>query len=235
MRFRELKAFLTASREMPLEPGDRIRWFEGPNIPAFLEASTSGDVPIYVSHDALYLYAVFVSTERLTGDWVNDGLAWNFSVPQGWGYGFHNDGDGKQIPAIFPPVDHEGNRLLDGAEPLIFLRCLQGRGSPYVELNQRFAHIIGIHRFEDGGAYRKLDGNGDFENVVLTERNDSGWVCTASRTALDFYMFLTDSVLIRVFEVIRPSPSWGNESSRDESMVKGPNGSTFAASRSCFR
>ncbi len=227
MRFRELKDVLTASEEAPTEPAERARWLEGRDIPAFLERSASEDVPIYVTPNTFYLYAVFVPEERLSGDWIKDGLAWNFSVSQGWGYGFHKDGEGKLIPSIFPPVDR-GNRLLDGAEPLIFLRCLEGRGSPYVELNQRFAHLIGIHRFEDGGAYRKLDGNGDFENVVLTERGDSGWVCTASRTALDFYMFLTGTVLVRVFEFIRPFPTWGKESSRDEAVLRGRDESVFA-------
>ncbi len=227
MRFRELKAFLTASNEGPLESGERIGWLEGRDISTFLEASTSEDVPIYVSHDSLYLYSAFVPEERLTGDWIHDGLAWNFSVPHGWGYGWQNT-DGEQVPSIFPPLDHTGSRLLDCAESLIFWRCLEGRGTPYVELNQRFAHVTGIHRLEEDGAYRRLDGNGDFEDVVRIECDGSGWICTASRIALDFYMWLTDTVLISVFEAIRPSPTWSGERRRAESVIKHPHGSIFA-------
>jgi hypothetical protein len=228
MRFREVKAFLTASRDGPTEPDERVKWLEGRDVPNFLESSVSEDVPIYVSRGSLYLYGAFIPAERLTGDWVKQGLTWNFSVPEGWGYGYRNDRDGNSTPAIFPPLNQTGSELLDRAEPLIFWRRLEGRGQPYMELNQRFAHVAGIHRIEERGAYCRVDDNGDIENVVVTERTDSGWTCTARRSALDFYMFLTDSVLVRVFDVIRPLASWDGQGRRTEAVVKHPSQEIFA-------
>ena len=52
-------------------------------------------------------------------------------------------------------------------------------------------------------AYCKLDHLGDIKPVVETSRTDQGLLALADLRELDFYMYLTDTVLVRVFDLMR--------------------------------
>jgi len=59
---------------------------------------------------------------------------------------------------------------------------------------------------EKRGAYCKVDEETGGLVDIVTYRKDEGILCTIERAALDFYLYLTDSVLVRLFDVTR----WDN-------------------------
>lgn len=214
VRIRDIDAFLDANAAYPVEDDRYREWLDMADAWAFLAASTEGDVPIYISRDRFFLYSVFVPRKKIGMRYVSDLLKWNVFPSGGWGYGYGWDAEtGLQVPHIFPPLDHTGTRALEGAEPVAFLRdTLVEDDGLYIELNQRFAHISGIHLNDKKAAYVRVDEHGDLQTVATVRDEPGNLLCTVTRPALDFYMYLGDSVLVRVFEVNRhkaelPSPA----------------------------
>ena len=139
-------------------------------------------------------------------DYVADLMKWNFSVSSGWGYG----GSFKSTRLkIIPPLYHTSSSILDGGEAIFFLRSVYNDSESYLELNQRMAHVLEIHQVEKRGAYCKVDEEtGDLVDIVTYSNNDE-ILCTIERDALDFYLYLTEHVLVRVFDVTRWGGSFG--------------------------
>lgn len=181
-------------------------WLACSDVKEFLAESTAGDVPLYLSTATFYLYSVFVAEESLKGKYVEDLMAWNFEPSSGWGYGWETTDSGP-LKAVYPPLDHTYSRILDGGAPVFFLRYFEGVRS-YVEIDQRLAHVLCVHWMDDRQAYCTIDENGDFFDVAVARRDSDSVICTLDRKELDFYLFLTDSVLVRVFDVSR-SLDWG--------------------------
>lgn len=186
----------------PTQPAEFEKWLEFTDALAFLASTSTGNVPVYVSSKYFYLYSVIVPKTRMKGEYVADLMKWNFGVSSGWGYGGRMHSTRLNIT---PPLDHTSSSILDGGEAIFFLRSMYRDGNSYLELNQRMAHVLDIHQVEKRGAYCKVDEEtGDLVDIVTYQR-DEEILCTIERTALDFYLYLTKSVLVRVFDVTR----WG--------------------------
>jgi hypothetical protein len=87
----------------------------------------------------------------------------------------------------------------------VYLRDFAGheRTSSYLELNQQFSHIAGVHWVSERQAYCALDDTGSFLDVVSISRQGPWHICAISEGALNLYLFVTNQVLIRVFDVTR--------------------------------
>ena len=221
VQINDIRAFLIANANAPLDPERYRRWLDMPDAWAFLAESIDGDVPAYVSVDRFYLYSAVVARRELAKRPVSDLHKWNMKPSAGWGFSQKWDHTiGEERKYLVNPLESAEPHVLKGAEPLLFLRSVYGSpDSDYVELNQRFAHILNIHLRQDKSAYCQVDANGDLEPVVITHRDRKGSVCTVTRDALDFYLYLTDSVLVRVFEVQRyrqAPPSGGRKRRRQQ-------------------
>ncbi len=174
---------------------------------------------------------MFVPRGRLIGDYVDDILSWNLSSGEEWGYGLEYDEiTHEPRKVVSPPLDRTDSKILDNSEPIFFHRFFQGytEHTNYVELNQKFAQISDIHWVAKRGAYCKLDDRGDLLDVSQVI-DDKIRYSTVLRDALDFYMFLTDSVLIRVFDVTRfsdPISVAGDE--RTTVLYEDKNGGLYA-------
>ncbi len=190
----------------PTQAAEFEKWLEFTDALAFLASTSTGNVPVYASFKYFYLYSVIVPKKRLKDDYVADLMKWNFGVSSGWGYG----GSFKSTRLkIIPPLDHTSSSILDGGEAIFFLRSVYNDSESYLELNQRMAHVLEIHQVEKQGAYCKVDEEtGDLVDIVTYSNNDE-ILCTIERDALDFYLYLTESVLVRVFDVTRWGGSFG--------------------------
>src|SRR5579883_3062568 len=190
----------------PTQQAEFEKWLEFTDALAFLASTSTGNVPVYASFKYFYLYSVIVPKKRLKDDYVADLMKWNFGVSSGWGYG----GSFKSTRlTIIPPLDHTSSSILDGGEAIFFLRSVYHDSESYLELNQRLAHVLDIHQVEKRGSYCTFDEEtGDLVDIVTYHRDDE-ILCTIERDALDFYLYLTDSVLVRVFDVTRWGDSFG--------------------------
>ena len=60
-----------------------------------------------------------------------------------------------------------------------------------------------IHKVDNRNAYCKVDEQtGDLIDVMSFSQNDD-IVCTIEKKSLDFYMFLTETVLVQLFDVTK--------------------------------
>lgn len=207
MNVRQISDYLIEASKTPASDSpDLVSWLELTDAIEFLSGSTTGDVPVDVIGRNFFAFSMFVPRSRLIGNFVHDILEWNLLPDNQWGYGLELDETTHEPRmTMFPPLDHTNSKILDNSEPLFFHRFFQGFAdrSNYVEMNQRFAQISDIHWVPRRDAFCKLDDRGDFSDVSRVMDDGGIRCCTVQRDALDFYMFLTDSVLIRVFDVTR--------------------------------
>jgi hypothetical protein len=192
---------LQRQRAAPEEPGALARWLDCADALEFM-TSVEDQVPIYVNGPNTFVYALFVPLDRLTGGYGEDLLDWNFGVSRGWGAVF-TFGEQPTVE-VGAPMDGAGSAVLDGAEPLLYLRDFDtNEPRSYVELDQRFAHVVDVHWVPRAGAWCQLDANGDLEQVIQLLRRQGTTICTASSLALGAYMLAARRALVRVFDVTR--------------------------------
>jgi hypothetical protein len=194
-------------------PGANEDWHQHADSLAFLSASLDGDVPAYIVDEAMFLYAALVPTEQFQGEYEADLLGWSFIVPAGYGWG----GSFSQpvvIPELYGPFDGTRSATLDGGDPLFFLRPFEGvEGAPYIEINQRLSHLMGLHAMPDRKAWCVLSDMGEIVSAAQYRRVDGsghawgdGTCCTVRRRELDVLLYLTNSCLVRVFDFTRAQP-----------------------------
>jgi len=110
-----------------------------------------------------------------------------------------------------PPLESTGTKTLEGGEQLVFGRDFEGRvgNKNYYEVLQKFTHLFGLHFLDPRSAYCRLDKHGDIEDVIriiqIPRRGTQygGTIITFKRAILDEYMVLTDSTIVRMFDVTR--------------------------------
>jgi hypothetical protein len=207
MNLSHIRTYLNEQDRVPaVGSSEYEKWLEFTDILEFLIRSDTGQVPVYLSTKSfnVFLYSVLVPKYKLKGNYVENLLGWNFSVSSGWGYGYGFDPKTRKPykKRVCPPMHSTGSQILEGAEPIFFLRDLRDGEDSYLEINQKFAHLLGIHRDDRRRAYCKVAETGDLEDTVTFSR-DEGILCAVDRRALDFYLFLTNTVLVRVFDIQR--------------------------------
>jgi len=181
--------------------------------------TTNVPFPLYIAAGSFFAYSVLIPEAGLSGDYIDDLMKWNFMVSEGWGYGYHYE-NGKPQKAIFPPLNDTGTNALDRRQPIIYYRRFEGYSKgeeTYLELDQRIAHILGLHWYSKMSAYCKLDHLGDIKTVIQNSITDKGLLSVADLSELNFYMFLTDSAIVRVFDIMRfKGISWPTKKSSDK-------------------
>ena len=210
MQLTDIEAFLTHEQKPVPVLGTQAyqSWLAMTDIHAFLVKTASKMIPVYISQNGFFLYGLFVSKRRLGKQYVSDLLKWNFGVSSGWSYsyGFTVDTGAPSATSVNvePPMSGTRTRTLEGSEPVFFDRTIfHTQESSYLEILQRFAHLSNIHWQPNQNAYCRGDEHGDPEPVATTRNTSGQSLCTVTQDALEMYLFLTNSVLVRVFEVFR--------------------------------
>jgi hypothetical protein len=93
----------------------------------------------------------------------------------------------------------------------VFARSFEGRVGDkwYYEVIQKFTQVFDLHFLESRNAYCRLDKRGDIEDVIriveIPTRGTEygGTIITFNRALLDEYLVLTDSVIVRMFDITR--------------------------------
>ncbi len=191
------------SRPPKLGTDEYSRWLEQNEFLQFLLNTTSGDIPLYCSLKASYIYAVVIPLRSLKGNYVEDLMKWQSSPSDSWryGYGFGKRGEPKHF--ISKPFESNHSKILEKAQPITFLRYFEGKGDKkgYVEVSQFLTHLHGLHFMDERKAYCRLNKDGDIEEVVkILYPSDGGYVTTIEQDVLDFHLFLNRSVLVRFFD-----------------------------------
>lgn len=233
MNFMGLERYIEQSSIAPADSElSQKEWLRFSDVITFLKISTQEMLPVYVSSSGIYIYSVFVPINKLTEDYVDDLLGWNFSPSSGWGYGTISPGQGRESePVLYHPLDDTHSRIFDNCDPVFFLRFFEGHSpkKSYIEINQKLSHIIDVHWSPVRNAYCRIDQNGDFEDIVKIQDNEKGFICAIQRSALDFYMFITNTVLVRVFDFNRCLKEWPlSWNNRSEEILKDEKSELYA-------
>lgn len=206
-------------------PADQSReaqekWHRYEDILSFLRNTTDEDVPVYISTSIdLYLYALIVPLDKLQDNYVDDILKWNFPVSGGYGYGYSIEHGNEVKPYWNEPIQSTGSKILDGTHPVFYCRCFSGYTQPcYAEIDQRVAHTLDIHWVESKRAWCKLNEVGEIVPVAHYIHEGKLLCCTLRSEELDSYLFLTNSCLVRLFEISRTNDWSDIQEKRRESF-----------------
>jgi len=198
-------------QQMPIDSSEEAlkTWHSQEDSLNFLHNTTDDDIPIYISEKNFFLYSLIVPLEKLKDEYIEDLLEWNFMVSSGYGYGYSYSKD-EQIPFLTNPMENTNSRILDNSLPLFFLRHFHGyrNNESYIEINQLISHVLDIHWVEEKRAWCKLNELGEMVSVANWIQQSDINLCTFRKEELEFYLFLANSCLVRVFEVSR-SVDWG--------------------------
>jgi hypothetical protein len=230
MRIKDIKEFILNQNNIPKIEKDINNWFNLEDAIIFLLETKLEMIPVYISCKQFFLYSLIVPKYKLRKDYIDDLLKWNFGASNGYSYGYTNH-NGKITPKIFPPMDDSGNtEILRNSSPIFFYRSFEGyNNGSFLELNQKIEHILDVYWLEDKKAFCRIDELGDFKEIVTVEKESDLILCTIKKKDLDFYLYLTNSVLIRVFDVIRvlDISKFSNFKDRKEEIYKNENEKLF--------
>jgi len=138
----------------------------------------------------------------------------------GWGYSYGYDLSTKQIEiSLSSPLEHTSSSILDEGEALVFERSLYDDSNSYLELNQRLAQVLDIHKVDQRSAYCRVnEQTGDLIDVVCF-REDDGILCTIERKCLESYMFLTNTALVQLFDITHSSGVFNGWQDRQKEAI----------------
>jgi len=212
MYINQIKKQILKLNEIPKLNRDLNRWFDLKDEIIFLLGTTEEYIPIYFSYKHFFLNSFIVPVNKLKKGYIQDLLNWNsgiISYSYSYGYSYSK---GKPRKKTFKAMsDGIGAKTLINSTPIIFQRFnMDYKEQLFIELNQKIEHLLDIYWLEDKGAYCKIDDNGDFEEIftVETDIKNEFTLCTIKQKDLNFYLFLTNSVLVRVFDLDKIHDSW---------------------------
>ena len=204
MNQKEILGKLEQLSEIP-EHGteDYKKWLEQKEFLQFLLNTSIDEIPLYVSHKGIYIYSVLLPQKYLRENYVDDLIQWQCGPDRSWGYGYSLGKKGKPKNIfISQPFDVAGSKLLKNAVPITFLRSFEGRigQKGYIEVYQVLTHLHNLHFIEERSAYCRLNEEGDIEEVIKIYYAQEKILVSIKQEVLDFHLFLTKSVLVRVFD-----------------------------------
>ncbi|MFX1521448.1 MAG: hypothetical protein ACFFCD_16185 [Promethearchaeota archaeon] len=193
-------------QQNPFDSSKKTRdaWYSQEDSLHFLLNTTDNDVPVYISGNNYFLYSFIVPLDKLKDDFVDDLLEWNFIAGSGYGYGY-SFSKNEPVPFLSNPMENTGSKVLDDSLPLFFLRNFHGykEKESYVEINQKISHVFDIHWVEEKHGWCKLNELGEVIPIANWIEQDDLTLCTLRKQELDFYLFLSNACLIRLFDVSR--------------------------------
>ena len=215
---RKLRGLLTVPSQ---EGNDHDSWLEQTDFIELLEENANEDkIVIYASSSrypsagpasSLLIYSILVPKSAIRPPDVEDLLTWD-SLIRNTAWSVHKDG---QKTWLEPSLSNLRSKSLAQGEHLVFNRSLEGvkELSYYIEIQQNFSHVCGIHHMPERKAWCRLDQRGDIEEVIQVinvahedeeEKNKySGKIVLFNRDALEKYATLTETVLVRLFDFDR--------------------------------
>lgn len=208
------------------------KWLDMTDAIDFLETNVQQDeVVVYAVLQHAFLHTVLVPTSLLDPPNIDDLLSWNCNAYGSWGIEIRY----STPPSVYisSPLSGTGSNTLDSGEQLVFARSFEGRIEEhhYCEILQKFVHVLNVHYLPERNAYCRLDRHGDIVDIVkileIPKNGDGfgGTIVTFNRAALDEYAVLTDSALVRMFDITRCRSSqfsgWGTGHDAEQISANG--------------
>lgn len=189
---------------MPSDPQSYAEWITAAGHLRFLSDNASSDeVVIFANGEYTYIDSIIVPRK-----WLIDAdrkKISNLTFDSYSSIASYVWGGGKKDVWVERGVQLDFNGKQVGSQ-LVFCRSFEGwegKGQHYVEVNQEYTHIAGIHWRPEKHAYCRFDELGDLEaSVSVTTRSatENLTLVTFKWDELEKYLSAMDSVLIRRFD-----------------------------------
>ncbi|PTU32405.1 hypothetical protein [Stenotrophobium rhamnosiphilum] len=190
---------------IPANPEEYAEWITAEAHLAFLRINAvSDELVIFANGEYSFVDSVVVPNKLLARMTPEQLEQWHFEAYAP--IASFVSGGGKEGVWIERDVRHRDDEHLKAAR-LVFNRTFEGwegSGRSYVEVNQEFTHVTGVHWRPEKRAYCRFDSRGDLEAAVsVTTREDKGsrmTLVTFKWDALEEYLSAADAVLLRRFD-----------------------------------
>ncbi len=193
------------------EPENKVdfdNWVSQKGVVDYLENEAKDDyIIIYALLPYTVIHSLFIPNTRLNEKEIENLKQWNFSRDSLWAISYSSDD-----AWVAPPLSNERDKILSTGEQIVFERSFEciNNNEYYYELNQKLAHVLGVHYIEERKSWCKLDDQGDIVEVFkLFEINDhfpknqTGTIICAKRGELSEYISIEKLTLIRMFNITR--------------------------------
>lgn len=153
-------------------------------------------MPLIVYCKNIWLNSLIVPKENLSGNYTKKLLNWNID-PSSYSYSTNNNKEYK----LCEPCDLcDPQEILKNATPIFLERDIFNNTDTSIELNQKISHRLDIVELDKNQFY-KLDERGDKEKVASINNKKDIKLCQLDREELNKYLCISNSVLIRFFNV----------------------------------
>ena len=159
---------------------------------------------IYASGPYTFIYSIAVPSDALTSEALEGLLNW--SANPYTSIASYVWRGGHDTMWIERRKGHRGSPALDAGVDLVFARTFEGWSGPdrtYVEVNQEYSHLSGIHWRPEQSAYCRFDDNGDLSDVVsitLKKKSSNVSLVTFAWRELEEYLAIAGYALVRMFD-----------------------------------
>jgi hypothetical protein len=201
---RKLKEKILALDTPPSDTEAFRQWVKAGAHLSFLKANAqANEVVIYGSGPYSFIHSIVVPDDQLDGAADDDLLCWSCNPYTS--IASYVSGGGRKSMWVERGGHDRGSKLLNTGKDLIFVRTFEGwsgAGGTYVELNQEYAHLTGIHWRPEEQAYCRFDGNGDLRHVVSSTIRDGTNISLVTFTweELEEYLSISNQALIRLYD-----------------------------------
>ncbi len=208
-----------------LEPENKVNfehWVSQKEVVDYLEDEAKDDyIIVYASLPHSLIYSVFIPNVEINEDAIEDLKKWDCHPYLLW-----RVGDSSRIEHS---LSGSRSKILSTGEQIVFGRSFEGvnNNKSYYELNQKLAHVLGIHYVEERKSWCKLDFHGDMVDVFKVVQinsglpwNDTGIIICANKEELSDYISIENLTLIRMFDFTRYKSGnlvlWGSNRGAEE-------------------
>ncbi len=154
--------------ELPSDDAQYREWVGAGQHMEFLKQNAKADeIVIYGSGHYTFIHSIVVPNEALKAVSQDDLLRW--SCTPYVSIANYVSGGGQRDMWIERDDHRRGSLALDQGRDLIFARTFDGwsgDGHDYIEVNQEYTHLTGIHWRPEEGAYCRFDEHGDLRHCA---------------------------------------------------------------------
>ncbi|RVG68526.1 hypothetical protein [Sinorhizobium meliloti] len=202
---KKIAATIAELDRVPHNLGDFDEWIHAGRHLNYLEANMKSDeVIVYASGPYSFIHTIAVPSSALASEDPESLLYW--SCDPFTSIANYVSGGGRDTMWIERCKDHRGSPALNAGVDLIFGRTFEGWAGAernYIEVNQEYTHLSGIHWRPERRAYCRFDGNGDLADVVSITHDSMGAsvsLVTFTWPELEEYLGIAGYALVQMFD-----------------------------------
>ena len=209
----KLKTLLEAVSAPP--PDDKIaEWIHQNDFVYTIDKLKETDhVLLHTSTDELLVQSLFVPVENLDRSTIEDHANWSWQTDTAWYW------EADEFDNLTPvhPFDRDSSPLVENAVRPYFFRYSENEKlvRPSWSMDQELQDILSINYVPHLDSYGRIDKHGDVEEVIGRREflsgklNKSCRYIWCKREVFEAFCASFDFVLLRAFDNIRTTDSWG--------------------------